>query len=156
MTERLFHFHFTGISNRWNHTAGGFLWLASLIQDGVFSLAIAEWAAVRFSLVALVVKNLPANAGDRGSIPGWGRSAWRGNGNPSQSSCLGSLHVQRRLVDYSPWVCKELGMTEAIENKLANPVHSRERKRNRPKNKKTKNQTQKTARGYLGTLKRQS
>ena len=126
-----------------------------MIQDGVFSLAIAEWAAVRFSLVALMVKNLPANAGDRGSIPGWGRSAGGGNGNPSQSSCLGNLHVQRSLVDYSPWVCKELGMTEAIEDKLANMVHSWERKRNRPK-KKNQTQTQKTAIGYLGTLKRQS
>ena len=39
-----------------------------------------------------VVKNLPAdNAGDTrdsGSIPGWGRSTGRGNGNPLQYSCL--------------------------------------------------------------------
>ena len=89
-----------------------------MIQYGVFSLAIAEWAAVRFSLLAIVVKNLPANAGDRGLIPGWGRSAGEGNGNPSQSSCLGNLQVQRSLVDYSPWVRKELDMTEAIEKNL--------------------------------------
>ena len=30
-----------------------------------------------------VVKNLPANAGDSGSIPGSGRSPGEGNGNPS-------------------------------------------------------------------------
>ena len=30
------------------------------------------------------VKNLPANAGDIGSIPGWGRSPGEGNGNPFQ------------------------------------------------------------------------
>ena len=39
----------------------------------------------RASLVALVVKNAPANAGDArdvGSIPGWGRSPGGGNGNP--------------------------------------------------------------------------
>ena len=35
-----------------------------------------------------VVKNLPANAGDMGSIPGWGRSPGEGNDNPLQSSCL--------------------------------------------------------------------
>ena len=41
--------------------------------------------------VALVVKNLPANAedtGDTGSIPGSGRSHGEGNGNPLQYSCL--------------------------------------------------------------------
>ena len=35
-----------------------------------------------------VVKNLPANAGDTGSVPGWGRSAGVGNGNPLKYSCL--------------------------------------------------------------------
>ena len=34
------------------------------------------------------VKNLPANAGDTGSIPGLGRSPGEGNGNPLQYSCL--------------------------------------------------------------------
>ena len=37
-----------------------------------------------------VVKNPPANAGDSGSIPGWGRSPGEGNGNPLQYSCLGN------------------------------------------------------------------
>ena len=36
----------------------------------------------------LVVKNLPANAGDTGSIPGLGRSPGGGHGNPLQHSCL--------------------------------------------------------------------
>ena len=43
------------------------------------------------SQVALVVKNLPANAGDirdMGSIPGLGRCPGGGNGNPLQYSCL--------------------------------------------------------------------
>ena len=35
-----------------------------------------------------MVKNLPANAGDSGSIPGSGRSPGAGNGNPLQYSCL--------------------------------------------------------------------
>ena len=38
----------------------------------------------------LVVKNLPANAGDVDSIPGSGRSPGEGNGNPIQYSCLGN------------------------------------------------------------------
>ena len=35
-------------------------------------------------------KNLPANAGDLGSIPRSGRSPGEGNGNPLQYSCLGN------------------------------------------------------------------
>ena len=35
-----------------------------------------------------VVKNLPANAGDTGSIPGSGRFPGKGDGNPLQYSCL--------------------------------------------------------------------
>ena len=37
-----------------------------------------------------VVKNIPANAEDVGSIPGLGRSPGEGNGNPLQYSCLGN------------------------------------------------------------------
>ena len=39
------------------------------------------------------MKNLPANAGDAGSNPGWGRSPGEGNSNPLQCSLAG----------YSPW-----------------------------------------------------
>ena len=41
--------------------------------------------------MVVVLKNLPANAGDirdRGLIPGSGRSPGEGNGNPLQYSCL--------------------------------------------------------------------
>ena len=34
------------------------------------------------------VKNLPANAGDRGSVPGSGISPGEGDGNPLQHTCL--------------------------------------------------------------------
>ena len=37
-----------------------------------------------------VVKNLHANAGDAGSIPGSGISPGEGSGNPLQYSCLGN------------------------------------------------------------------
>ena len=43
------------------------------------------------SQVALVVKNLPDNAGDirdMGSIPGSGRTTGGGHGNPLQYACL--------------------------------------------------------------------
>ena len=46
---------------------------------------------MRPSQVALVVNNLPANAGDirdAGSVPGLGRSPGEGHGNPLQYSCL--------------------------------------------------------------------
>ena len=37
-----------------------------------------------------VVKNMPANAEDAGSIPGSGRSPAERNGNPLQYACLGN------------------------------------------------------------------
>ena len=43
------------------------------------------------SQVVLMVKNLPANAGDLGSIPGSGRSPGGGHGKPLQYSCLENL-----------------------------------------------------------------
>ena len=50
------------------------------------------------SQVVLVVKNLPANAGDirdSGSIPESGRSPGGGHGNPLQYPCLENPHAQR-------------------------------------------------------------
>ena len=50
-----------------------------------------QWfSPVPISQVVLVVKNLPANAGDVSSIPGLGRSAGVGNADPLQYSCLGN------------------------------------------------------------------
>ena len=43
---------------------------------------------MRLSFIGSAVKNLPANAGDTGSIPESGRSSGEGNGN--QYSCLGN------------------------------------------------------------------
>ena len=57
------------------------------------------------SQVALMVKNLPINAGDLrdvGLVPGLGRSPEGGHGNPLQYSCLEKPHGQRNLVGYSP------------------------------------------------------
>ena len=65
--------------------------------------------------MALVVKNLPVNAGDMkdlGSIPGPGRSPGGGRGNPFQYSCLENPHGQRSLAGYSPWGLRELDTAE--------------------------------------------
>ena len=51
--------------------------------------------------MALVVKKLPANAGDTGdagSIPGLGRSPGRGHANPLQYYFLENPHGQRSLM----------------------------------------------------------
>jgi len=57
------------------------------------------------SQVALVVKNLPANAGDNrdgGLIPVSGRSPGGGYGNPTPVFLPGESHEQRSLVGYTP------------------------------------------------------
>ena len=56
-------------------------------------LSRASWE-VRAPQVALVVKNPPANSGDSGLIPGWGRSPGVGNGNLPQYSCLENSMVR--------------------------------------------------------------
>ena len=67
------------------------------------------------SQLVLVVKNLPADGGDRrdtGSIPGLGRSPEGGHGNPVQYSCLENPMDRgaRETTDHSH---KELDMTDA-------------------------------------------
>ena len=60
----------------------------------------------RVRQVAVVVKNLSADAGDMardtGSIPGWGRSLGGGHGEPTPVFLLGDSHGQRILEGYSP------------------------------------------------------
>ena len=67
-----------------------------------------------------VVKNLPANAGDRGnsdSTSGLGRSPRGGNGNPFQDSYLENS-MDRILAGYSPWGHRESGGTEWLSTKM--------------------------------------
>ena len=54
-----------------------------------------------------MVKNLPASAGNMGSIPGSGRSPGGGNGNPLQYSCLESL------MDRGAWQAAAHGVTKS-------------------------------------------
>ena len=60
--------------------------------------------------VALVVKNLPANAGgtrDSSSIPGWGRTPGGGNGNPFLYPC------RENLKDRGAWRAKVYEVTKS-------------------------------------------
>ena len=63
-----------------------------LVQEpGEQTVQTGESQRERAYQMVLVVKNLPANAGDirdEGSIPGSGRALGRGHGNPLQYSCL--------------------------------------------------------------------
>ena len=58
------------------------------------------------------MNNLPANAGDTGSIPGLGRSPGEENWLPTLVFLSGEFHGQRSLEGYSPWDGKELDTTE--------------------------------------------
>ena len=56
-----------------------------------------------------VVKNPPADArdaGDMGSIPGWGKSPGEGNGNPLQYSCWDNP------MDRGAWWARVHGVTK--------------------------------------------
>ena len=55
-----------------------------------------------------MVKNLSANAGDVGLIPGSGRSPREGNDNLLQDSYLGNPMDRGVLEGYSPWDCKRV------------------------------------------------
>ena len=57
-------------------------WLAERLGGQLFSVMLSA------SLVAQMVKNPPASAGDLGSIPGSGKSPGEGYGHPLQCSCL--------------------------------------------------------------------
>ena len=61
----------------------------------------------RASFVAQMVKNLPENAGDLGSIPGLGRSPGEGNGYPLLYSCL------ENSMDRGAWRATVHGVTKS-------------------------------------------
>ena len=67
--------------------------LKEMVERSQFSLPYEKKGGGRASQVALVVKNLPANAGDirdEGLNPWSGRSPGGGHGNLLQYSCLGN------------------------------------------------------------------
>ena len=58
-----------------------------------------------------MVRNPHANAGDAGSIPGWGRSLGGGRGNPLQYSCLENPMDREAWWATAHEVAKELDTT---------------------------------------------
>ena len=85
-----------------------------------------HYAFHQTSQIALVVKNLPASAGDtidRGSVPGSGRSTGVGNSNPLQYSCLENSMNRRSLESFSPWGHKELDMMEHLSTYILPAVY---------------------------------
>ena len=58
-----------------------------------------------------MVKNLPANAGDMGSIPGLGRSPGGGHDNPLQYSCL------ENPMDTGVWQATSIGLQSQTQLK---------------------------------------
>ena len=101
----------------------GFLLLEDeLNRTRIATLFLNVHFAQRASQVALMIKNLPANAGDirdvglileSGISPeGMARSPEGGHGDPLQYSCLENPHGQRSLEDYSPCSHKELDTRE--------------------------------------------
>ena len=61
-----------------------------------------------------MVKNLAANIGDAGSIPGSGKSSGGGDGNLLPVLLPGKFHGPRSLVGYSPWDRKESNTPEQL------------------------------------------
>ena len=60
----------------------------------------------------IVLKNLPANAGDLGLISASGRSPGEGNGNPLRDSCLGNFK------DREAWWATVHGVTKEQDKTL--------------------------------------
>ena len=86
---------FTNVFSWWKNSDPSLL-LTTFPSRWLFTTGCSTWA----SQVALVVKNLPANAGDMrdaGSIPGSRRPPGGGHGNPLQYPCL------RNPMDRGAW-----------------------------------------------------
>ena len=84
-----------------------------------FNLYESDQVALGFPCGS-VVKNLPANAGDAGSIPEWGRSPGEGNGNPLQCSFLGNP-MDRGAWRATVHDCKESDATKQLNNSNTAP-----------------------------------
>ena len=67
------------------------------------------------SQLVIVVKNLPANAGDAGSVSGWGKASGEGNGYPPQYSCL------KNSTDRGAWQAPIHGVARVRHNLVTKP-----------------------------------
>ena len=110
---------------RWHHQLDGYEFEQSLgVGDGQGSLAhnspwghkkldmteCLNWTKWlnRASLYGSAVEESACNIGDKGLIPGSGRSLGEGNGNPLQYSCLENCMDRGAWLS---WGCKELDTT---------------------------------------------
>ena len=66
------------------------------------------------SLVALMVKNLPAMQEIRVQSLGQEDTAWKREWLPTPVFLPGESHEKKSLVGYSPWCCKESDTTERL------------------------------------------
>ena len=88
----------------------------SCVKRGL--LSSCRFLTVGASQVTLVVKNLPAKAGDirdSGLVPGSGRSPGGGSGNPLQDSCLGNPRTEE------PGGLQSTGLQRVGHNGAAEP-----------------------------------
>ena len=88
------------------------------------SASLTQWTHIwaNASQVVLVVKNLPANAGDirdLGSTPGSGRSPGGGNGTPVHYSCL------ENPMDRGTWRVAVQGVTKSRTRLRRQSTHVR-------------------------------
>ena len=77
--------------------------------------------------MALVVKNLPANAGDIrdvGSVPGFRKIPWRRAWQPTPLFLPGESHGQRSLAGYSPEGRTVSDTTEVTEHSCTQEIIS--------------------------------
>ena len=71
-----------------------------------------------------VVKNLPANAGDAGSIPGFGRAPGGGNGNLPISCQENPMDRGAWRTTICPWCCKEPDVSEHVPAHACTCTHT--------------------------------
>ena len=64
--------------------------------------------------MAQTVKNLPAMQETQVKFQGWEDPLEKGMAIPTPVFLPGEFHVQKSLVGYSPWSCKESDMTERL------------------------------------------
>ena len=91
------------------------LYVLMLWAESTQSICSPAWCCASFTsfpqkkgfLNGSVIKNLPVNAGDMGSIPGSGRSPEGRNGNPLQYSCL------KNSMDRGAWWATVHGVTKS-------------------------------------------
>ena len=95
------------------------LWSSIPCSSSSFFFSLLFFLVDYERMVALMVKNLPANAEDKRNvdlIPGLGRRTfsvpWRRARQPTPVFLPGEFHGQRSLVGYGPQGCKESDTTE--------------------------------------------